>query len=380
MASLPNLGNLTPADQAMVNKEMQDMQVNESLQTYNGLVERCFNQCIQNFRAKNLDYEETDCVKRCVGKFMTYSQRVGTRFAEKNQQVAQDQQAAAAAAATAGHPYTFYTTMANGMTVEESLSLKKIDTHLFLADKKNLWLPRGAKGVFGGQVIGQALVAATDSVPSHPAAAVYSAHSVHCYFILPGDPQADIIYYVENLRDGRSFLTRSVEGRQNGKVIFKMMVQFHTFEEGSPHLTYSIPMPEVKYQPEELIPLEYVAARIASQDYHRLPHGAREFLRKYSDDSVPVDRRPVAELHLKRPKRGTAKKGLNDFDNLIPNHLMLDDSKPKHEMAKRQFWLRARGDVGNTDAAHKSVLAYMSDFNLIATSLEPLGGIFCNTG
>ncbi|KAF4723936.1 Mitochondrial import inner membrane translocase subunit Tim9, partial [Perkinsus olseni] len=228
MASLPNLGNLTPADQAMVNKEMQDMQVNESLQTYNGLVERCFNQCIQNFRAKNLDYEETDCVKRCVGKFMTYSQRVGTRFAEKNQQVAQDQQAAAAAAATAGHPYTFYTTMANGMTVEESLSLKKIDTHLFLADKKNLWLPRGAKGVFGGQVIGQALVAATDS-----------------------------------------------------------------------------------------------------------------------------------------------------FDNLIPNHLMLDDSKPKHEMAKRQFWLRARGDVGNTDAAHKSVLAYMSDFNLIATSLEPLGGIFC---
>ncbi|KAF4654824.1 Mitochondrial import inner membrane translocase subunit Tim9 [Perkinsus olseni] len=89
---------------AMVNKEMQDMQVNESLQTYNGLVERCFNQCIQNFRAKNVDYEETDCVKRCVGKFMTYSQRVGTRFAEKNQQVAQDQQAAAAAASAAGHP------------------------------------------------------------------------------------------------------------------------------------------------------------------------------------------------------------------------------------------------------------------------------------
>ncbi|KAF4701860.1 Mitochondrial import inner membrane translocase subunit Tim9, partial [Perkinsus olseni] len=122
-----------------------------------------------------------------------------------------------------------------------------------------------------------------------------------------------------------------------------------------------------------------VAARIASQDYHRLPHGAREFLRKYSDDSVPVDRRPVADLNLKRPKRET-KKGLNDLDNLIPNHhhLMLDDSKPKHEMAKRQFWLRARGDVGNTDAAHKSVLAYMSDFNLIATSLEPLGGIFCS--
>ncbi|KAF4723008.1 Mitochondrial import inner membrane translocase subunit Tim9 [Perkinsus olseni] len=116
------------------------------------------------------------------------------------------------------------------MTVEESLALRKIDTHLFLADKKNLWLPRGAKGVFGGQVIGQALVAATDSL-----------------------------------------------------------------------------------------------------------------------------------------------------DNIIPNHhLMLDDSKPKHEMAKRQFWLRARGDVGNTDAAHKSVLAYMSDFNLIATSLEPLGGIFCS--
>ncbi|KAF4718525.1 Mitochondrial import inner membrane translocase subunit Tim9, partial [Perkinsus olseni] len=155
-------------------------------------------------------------------------------------------------------------------------------------------------------------------------------------------------------------------------------VQFHTFEDGSPHLTYSIPMPKVKYQPEDLIPLEYVAARIATQDDHRLlPHGAREFLRKYSDDSVPVDRRPVAELNLKR--QGKEDKGLNHLDNIIPNHhLMLDDSKPKHEMAKRQFWLRARGDVGNTDAAHKSVLAYMSDFNLIATSLEPLGGIFCS--
>mmetsp|Transcript_13546 Transcript_13546/g.13347 ORF Transcript_13546/g.13347 Transcript_13546/m.13347 type:complete len:107 (-) Transcript_13546:86-406(-) len=106
MASLPSLGNLTSTDQAIVNKEMQDMQVNESLQTYNGLVERCFNECIQNFRAKKLDFQETDCIKRCVGKYMTYSQRVGTRFAEKNQQVAQEQQqqAAAATAATTTHP------------------------------------------------------------------------------------------------------------------------------------------------------------------------------------------------------------------------------------------------------------------------------------
>ncbi|EER09347.1 conserved hypothetical protein [Perkinsus marinus ATCC 50983] len=106
------------------------------------------------------------------------------------------------------------------MVVEESLLLKKIDTRLFIADKNKLWRPRAARGVFGGQVIGQALVAATHSVNTSS----YSAHSLHCYFILPGDPKSDIIYYVEDLRDGKSFVTRSVEGRQNGRAIFKMLV------------------------------------------------------------------------------------------------------------------------------------------------------------
>ena len=87
MDGIPGLQNLSEADKQKVASEMNSMQVMESLQTYNGLVERCFGECISHFRAKSLDEMETDCVKRCVSKFMQFSQRIGMRFAEKNQQM-----------------------------------------------------------------------------------------------------------------------------------------------------------------------------------------------------------------------------------------------------------------------------------------------------
>jgi len=78
---------LNEADREKVTQEINGMQVMESLTTYNGLVERCFGECVTHFRAKNLDEVENDCVKRCVTKFMQFSQRVGMRFAEKNQRM-----------------------------------------------------------------------------------------------------------------------------------------------------------------------------------------------------------------------------------------------------------------------------------------------------
>jgi import inner membrane translocase subunit TIM9 len=83
-AGIPGLDNLSPSDRASVMKELNSMQMMESIQTYNGLVDRCFNECISSFRSKTLDSQETDCIKKCVVKSMEYSQRVGRRFGEKN--------------------------------------------------------------------------------------------------------------------------------------------------------------------------------------------------------------------------------------------------------------------------------------------------------
>ena len=91
MASIPGLGNLSIEDQNKVTSEINAMQVMESLSTYNGIVERCFGECVSHFRAKAIDEVETDCVKRCVTKYMQFSQRVGMRFAEKNQQMSAQQ-------------------------------------------------------------------------------------------------------------------------------------------------------------------------------------------------------------------------------------------------------------------------------------------------
>lgn len=82
-----DLGNLTPQQKDRVMARLDELQMQDSMNTFNGLVERCFGECIVNFRAKDLDKTEKECVQNCVQKFMNFSQRVGQRFAEKNQQM-----------------------------------------------------------------------------------------------------------------------------------------------------------------------------------------------------------------------------------------------------------------------------------------------------
>src|ERR1700759_837023 len=118
------------------------------------------------------------------------------------------------------------------------LDLEPIEVNLFRGNSPKT----GWQRVFGGQVIGQALVAACRTVEAR------LPHSLHAYFILPGDPAVPIIYEVEQLRDGRSFSTRRVRAIQHGHPIFAMSVSFHVEEEG---LSHSIPMPTVP-PPEEL--------------------------------------------------------------------------------------------------------------------------------
>src|SRR6266436_3846449 len=121
------------------------------------------------------------------------------------------------------------------------LDLEPIEVNMFRGSSpKTSW-----QRVFGGQVIGQAMVAACRTVEGR------LPHSLHCYFILPGDPQIPIIYQVERLRDGKSYSTRRVTAIQHGNAIFSMMVSFHAEEQGA--LDHQDTMPGV-HTPEHLTP------------------------------------------------------------------------------------------------------------------------------
>ncbi|CEM00005.1 unnamed protein product [Vitrella brassicaformis CCMP3155] len=88
MQNMLDVEHLNEGQKQQVLGKLNDMQMQDSLNTYNGLVERCFNECITHFRAKDLEKAETGCIERCVTKFMAFSQRIGTRFQEKNMQQA----------------------------------------------------------------------------------------------------------------------------------------------------------------------------------------------------------------------------------------------------------------------------------------------------
>src|SRR3954454_15180727 len=121
------------------------------------------------------------------------------------------------------------------------LDLEELDLNLFRGRSPQV----GWQRVFGGQVIGQALVAAVRTVENRP------PHSMHAYFMLPGDPKVPIIYDVDRIRDGKSFTTRRVVAIQHGQAIFAASISFHTDEPG---LTHQARMPDVP--PPEKLPTE----------------------------------------------------------------------------------------------------------------------------
>jgi acyl-CoA thioesterase-2 len=183
----------------------------------------------------------------------------------------------------------------------------------------------GWQRVYGGQVLGQALVAATRTVEEPRL-----AHSLHGYFILPGDPAHPIIYEVERTRDGASFTTRWVKAIQNGRAIFTMGVSFHRPEEGFDH---QAEMPAVP-APESLPS----ATDLMNQLIDKLP----ENMRSYWMRDRPVDMRPVdVSRYLGRDKR----------------------------LPVQQIWMRANGALPDDPKLHQSVLAYASDFTLLDTAL-----------
>ena len=152
------------------------------------------------------------------------------------------------------------------------LDLETLEPNLFRGQSPQT----GWQRVYGGQVIGQALVAAVRTVD-----ASRSPHSMHAYFILPGDPKVPLIYDVDRIRDGKSFTTRRVTARQHGHPIFSMLVSFQEHEEG---LDHQAEMPKVT-PPEELAGESEMRTRLLP----KMP----EAVRRYYERERPIEMRPV---------------------------------------------------------------------------------------
>ncbi|MFD0916612.1 acyl-CoA thioesterase II [Pseudahrensia aquimaris] len=187
----------------------------------------------------------------------------------------------------------------------------------------------GWQRVFGGQVIGQAMVAAQRTVPADR-----HIHSLHGYFMRPGDPAVPIIYEVDRIRDGGSFTTRRVVAIQHGKAIFSMSASFQIAEDG---LDYFMPMPN-QPDPDEL--------ESDSQSKNRSLENAPEAVKNYWKRERPIEMRATSYEHF------------------------LSDKKLDPE---QHVWMRATDTIPDDQALHAAVLAYASDMTLLDTSLYPHG-------
>jgi acyl-CoA thioesterase-2 len=204
------------------------------------------------------------------------------------------------------------------------LDLEQLEVNLFRGRSPQV----GWQRVFGGQVIGQALVAAVRTVQEHP------PHSLHAYFLLPGDPKVPIIYEVDRIRDGKSFTTRRVSAIQHGHPIFSMLASFHQDEES---YTHQAPMPHVP-APEDL-PGE---AEIRNKVLPMMP----DPVRRYFERERPIEFRPVEFSRY--------------LGKLLPE-------------ARFNVWIRSTSRLPDDPAIHQCVLAYASDMMLLDSALLPHG-------
>ena len=202
------------------------------------------------------------------------------------------------------------------------LKLERIEDNIFRGDSRDIGSPQ----VFGGQVLGQALSAAQHTVEGRV------AHSLHAYFLRRGDMAAPIIYEVDRARDGGSFSNRRVVAIQHGRPILNLAASFQVPEDG---LEHHADMPDVP-APDGLKDLTHLAADVLD----RIPVKLRRFM----TDQRPFEFRPVEQTRL-------------------------DDPSPQPPV--KHVWIRAVDSMPDGLALHQNLLAYVSDFELLATSTLP---------
>jgi len=205
----------------------------------------------------------------------------------------------------------------------DTLNLEPLELNLFRGRSPQSHWQR----VFGGQVIGQALVAACRTVED---VTLRPPHSLHAYFLLGGDPKVPIIYEVDRIRDGKSFTTRRVIAIQHGHAIFSMAVSFHLAEQG---LSHQFKMPDVA-KPDAL-PSE---AELKGRIWPMMP----EPVRRYYERERPIELRPV------------------EYGRYLGE---------KSKDGRFHVWIRATGRLPDEPAIHQCVLAYASDMTLLDAAL-----------
>jgi acyl-CoA thioesterase-2 len=202
------------------------------------------------------------------------------------------------------------------------MTLERLELDMFRGESRDIGSPQ----VFGGQVLGQALMAAAATVDARP------VHSLHAYFLRRGDFNSPIVYEVDRARDGNHFSTRRVVAIQHGAQIFHMSASFQAEEPG---LTHQVQMPDVP-APEGLPDLTaYYRDLLPS-----LPPGWRRVIEK----KRPFEFRPTRAPGAEQPGA-----------------------------AVRSIWFRADGALPDDDTLHRCLLAYVSDFHLLDTALLPHG-------
>ena len=202
------------------------------------------------------------------------------------------------------------------------LDLEVIEVNLFRGRSPD----ENRQRVFGGQVAGQALVAATRTVEADR-----FVHSLHAYFLRPGDPTAPILYEVDRIRDGRSFTTRRVVAIQHGRAIFNLQASFHVNETGPDH---QIPMPDDVPDPDAL------------PDFKTRMEPYKERMGEWYDRPRPIDIRYI------------------DSDPF---------SRQGNPAGGQRVWMRAAGQLPDDPTLHACIATYASDMTLLDTTVLPFG-------
>jgi len=204
------------------------------------------------------------------------------------------------------------------------LDLERIEDNLFRGESRDV----GAPQVFGGQVLGQALVAASRTVEGR------QVHSLHAYFLRRGDLSVPIVFEVDRSRDGGSFTSRRVVAVQHGQPILTMSASFQVAEPG---LEHQAPMPEAP-PPESLRDL----AELEAEVIERMPHKVTGYFR---------NQRPF------------------EFRAMSPDDYLTREKRP----ARKLVWFRVTGQLAADQTLHRCLLTYVSDYHLLATATMPHG-------
>lgn len=212
------------------------------------------------------------------------------------------------------------------------LRLEPLEENLFRGESRDLGWGR----VFGGQVAGQALSAAIQTVPEDRV-----CHSLHSYFLRSGDPKRPIIYEVDRIRDGKSFTTRRVVAVQKGRAIFNLAASFQIVEDG---LAHQADMPRVA-GPGGL----KNETDLAHEIEHLVPQPVRDIALR----ERPIELRPVKPYNILNPE-------------------------PREPV--NQVWYRTVGPLPDEPWLHQVMLAYASDFQFLSTSLQPHGESWLRVG